>query len=459
LIDGATSKGAFKGEWEKSRHDRVRIPSMWRRALGRCRSARSIAGNSQWPGKHWPSLRAPARRMTSARNDSAVSARYASAVTAINSLSELSDAKATPDRWAAYDYLKRALHIVSNAGDPTLVIVANSYLARHAFAFGDGAAERNYRYHVIGGLHRAYTPDDRNPENDVDSAALLANAYNGLALACLRVSGSASLNAAARAADAAVQLSVSAHSRLASSLHAALARPRGSEGQRMLLSAIAGMENQDGPLDIPGFASFFLGIFGEKDGGGPSDGDSLKRLNDLVERWRGRDDYILVEVQCATAREIISRASFHSSGPRSPLRTDATDDAEEILGQALTTADRLGKRLDMCEPLLGLAELYHRMNRAVEAEGMFRSVEKRFSGLEQHRAFNFVSAELYCRMQRAFAAFLSDVGRSREADMKRSSLAVVQGIFPDILNTESPHVPLWFVDRCIEHYSVPQHLP
>jgi hypothetical protein len=384
------------------------------------------------------------------------SARYAAALTAINSLPELASAKATPDASAAYDYFKRALEIVGKAGDPKLVIVAHGYLARHAYTIGDAATERAHRVAVIDGLRNEAAA--AGADNDPETTSLLASAYNGLALTCLRVAGSESLLAAGAAADAAERHSVSAHSRVAASLHAALARPRGSEGQRMLLSAIASMEVEDDPLDIPGFASFFLGLFADEDAGGASDKECLRRLRDVIERWKGRDDFDLVEIQCATARELMRRGS-RSSPDRgySRLGRDAVDDAEDILAAALATSQRLGNKLDMSEPLLGLAILYHATKRNVEAEGLFRSVEERFSALERRKAFTVVSAELCCRMLDAFATFLSDVGRGREAEMKRARAAEIRAMFPSILGQE-PHVPLWFVDSCIELYAVPQPL-
>jgi hypothetical protein len=114
----------------------------------------------------------------------------------------------------------------------------------------------------------------------------------------------------------------------------------------------------------------------------------------------------------------------------------------------------MGNNLDMSEPLLGLARLYAAKGRDVEAEGLFRSVEERFSGLAEKRAFTVLPAEVFCRSMDSFSAFLENIGRRREADIKRDRTAEVRALYPEILG-HTPHAPLWFVDSCIRRYCVP----
>jgi hypothetical protein len=377
------------------------------------------------------------------------SARFAAAEAALESLPELKAARATPDAAAAYDHLKRALDIVSNVGDRKLVIVGHGHLVRLCYNVGLAEAERAHRVAAIDELLL-----DEAEAGDGES--MLSAAYNGLALSCLRVGGSESLLAASTAAGAAEKYAQSVPMRLGAALHAALARPRGSDGQRLLLSAVA---NQDGggavagpgAVDVAGLATLFLAVGAESDGGGPSDERALGRLRALLDRWAERDDFDLVEAQCAAARQYVLRGPGGAGANSANL-----DAAEAVLAVALKSAQRLGNRLDTSEPVLALAHLYAAMNRKVEAEGMFRSVEDRFAGLKSRRAFTVLTGEVYCRAVEEFARFLDGLGRRAEAEARRKGAAEVRALFPAILGGGQLPVPLWVVDSCIERYAVPQ---
>jgi hypothetical protein len=376
------------------------------------------------------------------------SARYAAAEAALGSLPELQAARETPDASAAYGHLKRALDVVSNVGDRKLVVVAHGHLARLCYSVGRPDVERSHRVAAIDALLQ----EDADARDDGEPAALLAAAYNGLALSCLRVSGAESALAAGAAAASAEAYARSAPMRLAASLHAGLARPAGSDAQRLLLSAVARLDvaAEPGEVDVAGWADFFLAVNGVSDGGGPGDERALARMRGLLARWDERDDFDLVEAQCAAARELVRRGPDGAGANATGL-----DEAEGLLTVALKSAERLGNKLDMSEPVLGLAQLYAAKRLKVEAEGMFRSVEDRFAGLKERHAFTVLTAEVYCRALEQFAHFLGGVGRDAEAASKRKDANEVRAQFPAILGTSAPPVPLWFVDSCIEHYAVP----
>jgi hypothetical protein len=385
------------------------------------------------------------------------SIRYSEAKSAISSLPELSAAKETPDASAAYGHLKRALDVVSNAGDRKLVIVAQGHLAAHCYKVGQAGVERMHRVAAIDALLLEEAESADKKDDGDDTPALLSAAYNGLALSCLRVGDAENLLAAGAAADLAERHATTAQMRLGGSLHAALARTRGSQGQRIMLSAIAGVGGDiravDGgvSIDTPVFATLFSGMFAESDNGGPGDEAAMQKMRDGVERWAGRaDDFDMVESRCAAAREFVSRRGPDAS-PESKMRLD---EAESFLTDALKQSERLGNKLDMSEPLLGLADLYAAKGRSVEAEGLYRSVEERFGGLVEKKTFTVLPAEVFCRSMDSFSAFLESVGRGREADTKRERAAKVRALYPEILG-RTPHVPLWFVDSCIGFYRVP----
>lgn len=377
------------------------------------------------------------------------SARYAAAEAALGSLPELQAAKETPDASLAYGHLKRALDVVANVGDGKLVVVAHGHLARLCYGVGRADIERAHRVAAIDALlqEEANASDD-----DPEPKALLAAAYNGLALSCLRVPGAESALAADAAASSAEGFARSAPMRLAASLHTALARPPGSDGQRLLLSAVARLDDaaEPGAADVSGFAQLFLALHAPSDGGGPDDERALARMRRLLERWDDRGDFDLVEAQCAAARELIRRGPAGAGANAANL-----DAAEALLTRALNDAERLGNKLDMSEPVLGLAQLYHAKHMKLESEGMYRSVEDRFAGLKQRNAFTVLTAEVYCRALEEFATVLEGAGRVAEAQAKRKDADEVRSQFPAILGGQPPPVPLWFVDSCIEHYAVP----
>lgn len=366
------------------------------------------------------------------------SARYAAASSALNSLPELKSARETADASLAYSHLERALEIVTPANDRKLIIVAHGHLARLCHSVGRAAAERAHRVAAIEALHAEAA--DGSDEDE----ALLSRAYGGLALACLRVGGDESALAAASAASAAEACAVGARGKVEAGLLGALARPQG-KGQRILLSAVGKLggevvEKEEEGVDVAGFAEFFLAVRAEK-----GDGDALGRLDRLVDRWAGRG-FDEVEVRVAAAREYV-------------FRVGEMNRAEELLTEALGIAEKLGNKLDTSEPVLGLAVLYGAMERKIEAEGMFRSVEDRFEGLREKSAFTVLTAEIYCRAMEEFAAFLQKAGRDKEAEVKRGRASDVRALFPAVLQTGSPpHVPFWFVDSCIEHFAVPSEI-
>jgi hypothetical protein len=225
------------------------------------------------------------------------SSGYTAAHAALNSLPDLAAAHETPDASAAYDHLKRALDIVSNAGDRKLVVVAHGHLATHCYKVGQAGVERMHRVAAIDALlAEAADCADKAEELDDTNTAICA-AYNGLSLSCLRVGDAEHLLAAGAAADMAERRATTAQMRLGASLHAALARPRGSEGQRIMLSAIAGVGGEvvdstnGSEVDVPAFANLFIGMFSESDGGA-SDEAALQKMRDVVSRWSGRQDLI-----------------------------------------------------------------------------------------------------------------------------------------------------------------------
>lgn len=381
--------------------------------------------------------------------------RYSDAEATLRTLPELKAANETPDASAAYDHLKRALDIVSNAGDPKLVIVAHGYLAQLCYRVGQPDAEAVHRVMAIEALKQdaGVDPGSSAIPSDTESASAISNALNGLALCRLRTHKPENRAVAGAAAQEAEQYAQTVSMRLASSLHKALALERGSAEQRLVLSALSSLsddvafDRQSGVPDAPGFATFFLALFAEADAGGPSDEKALRRLEALLSRWADRDDFDLVELQCAVARQMVAR------GPSGAANSANLDAAEDLLVTALRSAENLGNKLDMTEPLLGFAHLYAAQSRKVEAEGMFRSVEERFAQLAKRSAFNALSAEVFCRAMGEFAFFLEGVGRESEAEAKRTQGAKLRAQFPAILGGPL-HVPLWFVDSCIEHYDV-----
>lgn len=365
--------------------------------------------------------------------------RYAAASSALNSLPELKSARETADASLAYSHLQRALEIVTPANDRKLVIVAHGHLARLCHSVGRAAAERAHRVAAIEALHAEAAAGSDEDE------ALLSRAYSGLALACLRVGGDESALAASSAASAAEACAVGARGKIEAGLLGALARPQG-KGQRILLSAVGKLggemveEEWEQGVDVAGFAEFFLAVRSEK-----GDGEALRRLDRLVDKWAGRG-FDEVEIRVAAAREYV----FRDGGMKR---------AEALLTEALGIAEKLGNKLDMSEPVLGLAVFYGAMERKIEAEGMFRSVEDRFEGLREKNAFTVLTAEIYCRAMEQFAVFLQKAGRGKEAEVKRGRASDVRALFPAVLQTGSPpHVPFWFVDSCIEHYAVPSEI-
>lgn len=394
----------------------------------------------------------PSRPALSARF--LASNRYSEAEATLNTLPELKAANETPDATAAYDHLKRALDIVSNAGDHKLVVVAHGYLAQLCYRVGQPDAEGLHRLMAIKALKEdaGLEEDSSTIPGDPDAAGALSNAFNGLSLCRLRANKPGNMDVASAAAKEAELYAQSASMRLAASLHKALALQRGSAEQRLVLSALSNMSGevplgQSGEPDVPGFATLFLALFAETDVGGPSDEKALGRLKALLSRWEDREGFDLVELQCAAARQMVTR------GPSGAGNSANLDAAEGLLVSALKSSERLGNKLDMAEPLLGLAHLYAAQSRKIEAEGMFRSVEERFSGLMARSAFNVLSAEVFCRVMDEFALFLDGVGRESEAESKRRDAAKLRAQFPHILGTPPP-VPLWFVDSCIDHYAV-----
>lgn len=390
------------------------------------------------------------------------SARYAAASAALASLPELQAARDTPDFGAAHAHLTRALDIAANAGDARLVVVARGHLARLCHTAGRAAAEREHRVAALDVL-RAEAAEAPGREH----AALVASACNGLALACLRVGGAESAlaaGAAAAEAERGAREGGDRDAQLAAALHAALARPDGSDARRMLLAAVARLGREAGTdegglpggVDAVGWADFFLSTGAPVDGGGADDVRALERMRGVVDRWTPRGGFDLVEARCAAAGELLRRGD--GSGRGSGSGSGATtwlDEAEELLTAAHADAKQLGNRLDSSEPVLGLARVYAAKGMKVEAEGMFLSVEARFRGLRERAAFTVLTAEVYCRALGEFARFLDRLSRDTEAAAKRKDADEVRAQFPEILGDGPPPVPLWFVDACIEQYAVP----
>lgn len=400
------------------------------------------------------------------------SARYAAAVAALNSLPEITESENARDPSTAYDLLERALAVVAPVGDQKLVVVAHSRLARHCYATGDSERERDHRIAAINVLESelsSASPGSGNGNDDQDlefSQAQLCNAYNGLALSCLRVGTAESLVAAASAAMAAERHAVSAKQRLASSLHSALSRPPGSELQMMLLSAICGAGRTDlgddgdsvasksspKDVDIVGYAKFFHGLLTPRDKSDEANQEALISLREVVQTWENEEKgFDVVEAQCATARELLLRAPSNDPGQVKKHQ----EEAEGLLTTAHSIAERIGNKIDVSEPLIGFAELSQSRESFVEAEGFYRSVEERFESAVQKNAFSVASAEVYCRSLAGFAQLLRRVGRVREAETKDEKAHQVKSLCPAIL-MHQPHVPMWFVESCTEQYEVPQ---
>lgn len=374
------------------------------------------------------------------------SAKYEAANSALNSLPEISAAKNAPNASVAHEYLKRAFEIVSHAGDPRLVILAHGRLARHYYDVGLASAERMHRVAMIDILETEMKLD-----RDDATPALLSASYNGLALSCLRVGDDEYLLAAAAAADAAGRHAASARARLSATLHSALSRPRGSESQSIMLSAItagAGF-NANGldPVDLPGFARFYEALFAKHDSGGPKDTNALTILRHLVNRWQAKDNFDLIEVECALGTQLVNRGSAESENARYA-------EAEDVLSSALSRARRVGTEIDCCEPYLAIARLYTRMRRHVEAEGLYRNIDENFTKLLDKKALSVMSADLFCRATTEYAELMGRVGRRREAEVLRNRIENVRKMFPEILS-HTPHVPMWTVDSCIRQYDLP----
>lgn len=401
-----------------------------------CKGVRSPASKvfSLWHG-----VQCSSRRYLS-------SARYQAANSALNSLPEISAAQEAPNPYVARDHLKRALEIVSNTGDPRLVILAHGRMANVYFELGLASVERSHRVAMIDLLEEElkHGSDEATPE-------LLSAAYNALALSCLRVGDNEHLLAAGAAAEAAGRNAISVSARLSATLNTAISRPPGSESQRVLLSAVTAGAGQHADItksyDLPGFARYFSGLFATCDAGGPHDISALDSLRELRSRWESKNDWDLVEVECTLARQLTKRQDRRND-------TERFNEAEEILSSALSRARELGSELDTCEVLLAIAELYAIMRRSLEAEGLFRRIDEHMGKLYEKRAFSVASADLFCRASSKFAELMKRLNREREAEILTAKLSDVRNLFPEVLS-RPPHIPLWTVDSCIRLYDLP----
>lgn len=339
--------------------------------------------------------------------------------------------------------------------------VVHSLLARHYHRVGDLTNERAHRLDAISALWQdasgnestdnAHVGDERSvPE---EYRALIATSHIALAVSCLRAPGAEALLAASAAASTAERFAFTENQRLASSLLTALSSGRGSPRQKLMLSALTAMDVDPttAAVDVPGFARYFLATLGGE--GKAADKSATDNAHALVVRWDQRGGFDFIEALCAAA-DVICQQEGKSNW----------EQANDLLERAVKEAGRIGNDLDKGEPLLGMAKLYVRRGRIVEAEGMFRSVEERFEPLRSRMAFTVSSADLYCRNMEAFADFLSRVEfngrlREREGDVKREKMAPVRDMYASILNgTEERNAPLWFVDSVLPHFEIPAPL-
>lgn len=209
---------------------------------------------------------------------------------------------------------------------------------------------------------------------------------------------------------------------------------------RALLSALVAVDDREvDVLDIPGFARLFLALHG---GQGVDRADHAKAL---VVRWEGRGGFDYVEALCTAATVVDEEGD--------------PDLAEDLLVKGLRVAGDIGNDLDKSEPLLRMAGVYERTGRAVEAEGLYRSVEERFAKVWEKRMFTVSSADVYARAMQRFGEFLDRVefnGRTREKEgqAKRERAREVREIYPEVLGEGQPCVPFWVVDSILPYFEL-----